>query len=309
MTPDGVVDWLTADPARTGLLADFDGTLSSIVDDPEAATPLAGVVSTLHGLASRLAVVAVVSGRPARFLVDRLALEGSPGRLHAYGLHGLEHTTGSGIEVAPAVLAWQEPLRAAWDDLERGAPPGIVLEDKGFGLTLHWRLASSPAAAQLGRALADQVAAAHGLHVRPGRASVELVPPVGVDKGTVVLEWGRRLASTAGVAARRGSEAGEAARLGSEAGEASLLGSEAGRAPRLAFFGDDVGDELAFEALAVLASGGTAHALRVAVRSAEAPSSLLDTADVVLDEPAEAARVLALALERLDATARRPPPA
>lgn len=279
MTPDGVVDWLTADPTRTGLLADFDGTLSSIVDDPEAATPLAGVVPTLHGLASRLAVVAVVSGRPARFLVDRLALEGSSGRLHAYGLHGLEHTTGSGIEVAPVVLAWQEPLRAARDDLERGAPPGVVLEDKGFGLTLHWRLASSPGAAELGRALADRVAAAYGLHVRPGRASAELVPPVGVDKGTVVLEWGRRLASAAGAA------------------------------PRLAFFGDDVGDELAFEALAVLASGGTAHALRVAVRSAEAPSSLLDTADVVLDEPAEAARVLALALERLDATARRPPPA
>ena len=57
-------------PARGGadqvaLCLDFDGTLSPIVDDPEAAQPLAGVVERLGPPADRYAAVALISGRPA----------------------------------------------------------------------------------------------------------------------------------------------------------------------------------------------------------------------------------------------------
>jgi trehalose 6-phosphate phosphatase len=48
--------------------------------------------------------------------------------------------------------------------------------------------------------------------------------------------------------------------------------------------GDDVGDLPAFAAVARLASEGH-DGLRVAVRSAEAPAELLESADVVLDGP------------------------
>jgi trehalose 6-phosphate phosphatase len=259
-----VVDWLTEEPARTGLFTDFDGTLSAIVKDPGEARPLPGAVEILHALAGRLAVVAVVSGRPAGFLGEVLALPAAGGRLHVYGLHGLEHTTGSGIDIAEPVTLWADRLRAAWRRLAEGAPPGLDLEDKGFGLTVHWREAADPTIAAAGRMLAEKVAAEQGLVVRPGRASAELVPPVGIDKGSVVREWATRLTS-----------------------------------PRLAFLGDDVSDELAFRALTELEANGAADVLRVAVDSTEAPKALLDAADARLDGPEEAVTVLGETLQGL----------
>ena len=282
MTPAGIIAWLTELPARTGLFTDFDGTLAPIVSDPAAAAPVSGVVASLHLLAGRLAAVGVVSGRPARFLADQLALGTAPGPIHAYGLHGLEHTTGAEsaegaegaeVEVAATAVAWKPVLEAARDEALRDAPIGVAVEDKGLGVTLHWRNAREQlGTAAAGRALGEHLAARHALVARPGRASIELVPPIGIDKGTVLLEWGERLASRA-----------------------------AQPLARLAFFGDDAGDELGFEALESLARSGRVEVLRAAVASPEAPASLLERADVVLAGPSEVAAVLAGAAEALGA--------
>ncbi len=86
--------------------------------------------------------------------------------------------------------------------------------------------------------------------------SVELHPPVAVDKGTAVE---------------------------------ALVAVPVIRA--VCFLGDDVGDLPAYDALDRLAAVGV-HALRVAVRSAEAPPALLERADVVVEGPAGAVAFL-----------------
>jgi trehalose 6-phosphate phosphatase len=53
---------LAAGADQVALCLDFEGTLSPIVDDPEAARPLAGVVELLGPLADRYAAVALISG-------------------------------------------------------------------------------------------------------------------------------------------------------------------------------------------------------------------------------------------------------
>jgi Trehalose-phosphatase len=56
---------LAAQAEKVALCLDFDGTLSPIVPDPEAARPLEGMVELLGQLAARYAAVALISGRPA----------------------------------------------------------------------------------------------------------------------------------------------------------------------------------------------------------------------------------------------------
>ncbi len=275
----GAVAWLGADPGRTALFTDYDGTLSPIVARPGAARPLPGATEALKQLASRLAVVGVVSGRPVEFLADRLGLDvppnGEPGSpdeerpvLHAYGLHGLQHRGRDGsIEIEPAVLAWQQAVGTARDGARLAALPGVEVEDKVYGVTIHWRNAPDPAAIEPAAfALARELAAATGLLVRPGKRSVELVPPVGVDKGTVVQRWG-----------------------------------EDGRVGRIGFLGDDTSDLLAFEALDSLTAEEGLQALKVAVTSPEAPPALLESADLILASPADAVELIRRLAQFLDA--------
>ena len=66
------LDPLRSHPDRTAILTDFDGTLSPIVEDWTAAAPLPGARSLLEDLASRYAVVGVISGRPVNYLVGHL---------------------------------------------------------------------------------------------------------------------------------------------------------------------------------------------------------------------------------------------
>src|SRR5687767_10522338 len=74
-------------PDRAGILVDFDGTLSVIVDEPADARPARGAVDVLHALAESYCRVAVVSGRPLSFLVSHL---GVAPKLILRGLYGLE---------------------------------------------------------------------------------------------------------------------------------------------------------------------------------------------------------------------------
>lgn len=246
--------WLSARPGGTGLFTDFDGTLSDIVPYPEQARPLPGAAALLKSLAATFGVVAVVSGRPVSFLIDRLDLR-SPGRLHAYGLHGLQHTIGGEIELAPGLAEWVPPMASVVAAAPALSGMGVVVEDKGFGVTMHWRNAADRARAEAAARPVVEGAAAAGLIPRPGKMSVELVPPLGVNKGTVVADW-----------------------------------AAAVRLERVAFIGDDLGDVIAFEAIDALGEG--VEGLKIAVTSPEAPEMLLDSADLVLPNPAAALALL-----------------
>lgn len=244
---------------QAAVLTDFDGTLAPVVDDPYGARPLPGASSVLASLAERYRRVAVVSGRPVAFLVEHLGLEGrgrEGGRgafPMAYGLYGLEWADGDGLHVHPEAPHWRSEVGAAAERAEAAHPAGVIVENKGLAVTLHWRTAEGQAG--WARAFAKAEAEGRGLVCHPGRKSVELRPPVGADKGSVV--------------------------------EALCEGLEAA-----CFFGDDRGDVPAFDALTRLASGGSFVACRVAVRSPEMPSQLADAADTVVDGPGGALAAL-----------------
>lgn len=244
------VDLLLEDPGSTGLFLDFDGTLSHVVAVPTDARPAPGAPELLKRLARKFAVTAVVSGRSA---ADLLAWLGPD--LEIWGLHGAERTVDGRVEVSPLATPHISRMREVRRDAARRLDAlhlaGVILEDKGVMLTLHYRTATHRAEAK--RALEKivvEVASAHGLVHAQGRMSFELRPPVDFSKADVVLERSNELELTA-----------------------------------VAFAGDDAVDLPAFDALDRLEAGGVAT-LRVAVASLEAPPELLQRADVVIEGPA-----------------------
>lgn len=147
---------------RTGVLLDFDGTLSPIVARPELARIREGARDAIARLVARGAVVAIVSGRTGDELRGLVGVEGV--RLAA--LYGLaEHAPPLDDGVLEAVAAAAREV------------PGTRVERKGASVAVHYRAAEDPAVAQgaLAAALAP-IADETGLELLPGKMVIELVP-------------------------------------------------------------------------------------------------------------------------------------
>lgn len=179
--------------AACALFLDVDGTLIEFADDPEAVVLLPDVREAIGRISDRLdGAVALISGRPLAQL-DRLF---APLHLPAAGLHG-HQVRGLG-EHASAVAADDNPDTSQWlhgvhQQAMRFAHghPGVLVEDKGRSLALHWR--GAPHAAQQVRAFAEQqMGGRPGYRLQPGDHVVEFVPE-GSDKGRAVHQLMQQL--------------------------------------------------------------------------------------------------------------------
>jgi len=164
---------------------DFDGTLSDIVNDPDAARPVAGAAEALEKLAAQCPV-AVLSGRDLADVTKRVGL---PGIWYA-GSHGFELTAPDGThhqnDAAAAAIPMLEQAAARLRQ-RLGSIPGVAVEHKRFGVAVHYRNAA--------RDRVDEVAAAvraagqrDALRVTTGREVIELRPDIDWDKGKT-LRW------------------------------------------------------------------------------------------------------------------------
>jgi trehalose 6-phosphate phosphatase len=172
---------------RRALFLDVDGTLLEIMrhpDDVRAAPQLkrllAAVSETLGG------ALALVSGRSIASL-DRIF---APLTVPAAGLHGLERRDADGRAHYPSGYADRiaAARRGLLDFVQ--SEPGLLLEDKGAALALHYR--NAPALAdECGRRIEiARVAAGEDFHVQHGKMVFELKPS-GQDKGTAVQAFMR----------------------------------------------------------------------------------------------------------------------
>lgn len=167
------------------LFLDVDGTLLEIESHPDdvRAGPrlrrLLERVSGAHGGA-----LALVSGRAIASL-DHIF---SPLVLPAAGLHGLERRGADGRVHYPAGFASRMAEARAGLIGFVEAHAGLLLEDKGAALALHFR--NAPALAEAARGAMDRARATLGedFHVQQGKMVLEL-KPTGEDKGTAIAAF------------------------------------------------------------------------------------------------------------------------
>jgi len=232
-----LLDAVTAAPEESGLFLDFDGVLAPIVPRPEDAYPPEETRAELRRLCGRYALVAVVSGRGGDDVRTRV------------GVDGIVYVGSHGLELDRNAERWRRQIvefaaEAPW--------PQAETELKGLSVAFHFRRREDETAAvkEL-EELADR-ARDEGLVARFGRKVLEVLPPVGSNKGTAV----RSLLEGAGLT-------------------------------RALVAGDDTTDLDAFRAVEELE-----HRVRVAVLAPESPPLLAEHAELVVGSTEEFLDVL-----------------
>jgi trehalose 6-phosphate phosphatase len=170
------------------LLLDYDGTLCPIVSRPDLAVCPPQVKSLLEKLRdSPKARVAIISGRALEDLKDKVRVQG----IIYVGNHGLEVENPAGTHRKKLSPGRQNELRKIRDSLETNLKPvpGILFEDKGPILTVHYRNAPREFALRVREAVEKALQPfPDRWQASPGKKIVEIRPQVDFDKGKTVKE-------------------------------------------------------------------------------------------------------------------------
>jgi trehalose 6-phosphate phosphatase len=200
MMPNGSQPLLSTAPAREfgvmpgatipaleecALLLDIDGTLLEFAPTPGDVRVPPTLHTTIKALLERTSgALALVSGRS----IDDIDVIFSPAEIPAVGGHGAEMRVVAGGAITLATIRpMDEALKLRFAKISE-LNPGILLEDKGYSLALHFRMAP-----EAERAIYDAVSVIRAdlpeapIEVLPGKAVCE-IKPAGFSKASGVRE-------------------------------------------------------------------------------------------------------------------------
>jgi len=165
------------------LLLDYDGTLTPIKRKPELAI-LSDELRRILKKLSHAYDMAIVSGRS---VVELMSLVDIPGIWYA-GNHGFEIVRGE--------KRWTEPRAAAFKLKMNGVAaklsglksiPGVIIEDKGLTLSVHYRCVQTKEVDKVKAAFGEAIEGEE-IRITEGKKVLEVRPPFDWDKGKAV-EW------------------------------------------------------------------------------------------------------------------------
>jgi trehalose 6-phosphate phosphatase len=229
-----------------GLMTDIDGTISRIAHHPDAATVDPDARIALDALASRIDVVAAISGRSA---MDARSMVGLDSLVYS-GNHGMEIWSNGRLEQSSAANVYVERVGELLRKLERKIDvEGVYFENKRLTGSIHVRETSDPVEAERvileqAKRLADEL----DLRVTRGRMVIEIRPPIDLNKGTSVNDLIVRYDLESAV-----------------------------------YLGDDVTDVDAFRALRRFRESREKPYYAIGVTGPETPEEVIDHADVLVD--------------------------
>jgi trehalose 6-phosphate phosphatase len=172
------------DLTKVAVLLDVDGTILDLAPTPREVFVPHSLRETLERLWRRTdGAVAFVSGRP----ISELDLLFAPLLLPAIGGHGAEfRLTADKPPEIPQLAPLDPDIKRQFAAVAE-AGPGIILEDKGYSLALHYRLAPDKEPLVLEAAMKIAASVDGAIELLPGKLVVEVKQP-GVTKAAAVRE-------------------------------------------------------------------------------------------------------------------------
>jgi trehalose 6-phosphate phosphatase len=165
---------------RTLCAFDFDGTLATIVDNPDRASMRPRTRDMLRRLASLYPCI-ILSGRARKNLLGKLS---GVHVAQVIGNHGAE--TGEASGARPLVEQWKSALEA-----KLGSVPGLWIEDKDLSLAVHYRLCAQKV--QVRRDIRAAAAALSHARIVGGKQVVNIVADTAPNKGDALAAERDRL--------------------------------------------------------------------------------------------------------------------
>ena len=235
------------------LFTDFDGTISEIVPSPWEARISPVCRRHLVSLCEKLDLVAIISGRPVESLARLCDV---PGAVYV-GNHGLERMAGGKVALPQNVVELTTSVKDAVSSIQRELDgiEGVVIEDKGPVVAIHYRQAKDPAGAET--EILGLLRGRGGVVIGRGKKVIEVRPPVEFSKGLAV----------GGLIAERRLNGG-------------------------IYMGDDLTDLDAVRQMKQSARGSSFWGVGIAVTGAETPRELIEESDFTLDGLGEVERFL-----------------
>ena len=172
------------------IFLDFDGTLAPITKTPVKADMPEETRKMLKGLSKKsFCKIAVISGRALEDIKNKFT--GLSNIIYS-GNHGLE-IEGPKIKFSPLLSSgYKAALKTIKNTLQNKllSIKGILLEDKGFSLSLHYRLVDNKQVTLVKTIFHETVIKYVGggrVKVKAGKKVLEVRPALEWDKGKVVL--------------------------------------------------------------------------------------------------------------------------
>jgi len=229
-----------------GLITDMDGTISPIPRD-FLETPIPPpTIPQLTELASRLDLLAVISGRKAGALREIINIPG----VEYIGHYGMEWWENGQAMLHSDVTASLADMRAVAAELDAlRAIDGVIIQDKWATISVHYNTVQRPdATKQQIMDLLQKSPHIKNLRLMDEKTNIGIVPRLGIDKGTAVT------------------------RLIKQRHLKSAI-----------YLGDDIGDLPAFRAVRIAREKQDFMGLAVLVTGGATSQSLLHEVDFTLD--------------------------
>jgi trehalose 6-phosphate phosphatase len=229
------------------VITDIDGTISEITSEPANAEITQEMRNILNVLSSKFKFVGVLTGRDINDALNIIKLK----KLVYMGNHGLQRLKNGKIVVDPRVEAYIPIIKEIYNELNSklNCVDGFKFDYKKLSLTVHHNKCRSKFEAK--KEILNTIstmALGKLVKVVEGRDLVEIRPPIGDDKGSVLQKF-----------------------------------ISENNIKRIIYLGDDINDVCAFKKLDELNQDHMVTGISIAVNSEEVPEFVKESANFYVE--------------------------